>query len=347
MTKETELLMALQRFERKITINAIGVSPRILNNVIAQNVKIAYYLSSVSTQTTYGFVPKIVFDIQYQNTDIPQSDVYVVSSSEEVHSILCQYVGNYKAKVVLFQNKGVNIDAEYNKFHVVTAPFYPNFVAAQIGRGQFSLSPLPYYEFGFEYRIGKVKLDMMEKEIDAEVERIAKQLFLPGMSDETKAFLAHNYLAYTIQYTLNENATNLEKSYMQSAYGALIKKKCVCQGYAEAFKRLMDYTGIACDIVCGQIKDSTTYHAWNIIKLNNGTENYHIDVTWDSTGGRVAYTYFGLKDSDLDKERTWNKSFNAKCNSDNSKLLLEAKRGIMRFKSKLLANGADVHIFGY
>ena len=307
MSRETELLKALQRFETKIMIDAIGANTNILNNVIAQNIKIVYYLAEISASMTYSGGPKILFKVKYQNEDVSQNDIYVVSRAEEVHSILCQYIGNYKTRLILFAKPGVDIDSEYQKFSIVSAPFYSNYVGASIAKGQCSATPIPFYDFYFDYRIGKVKLAMMENETNAEISRIAKQIFLPGMSDETKAFLAHNYLAHTIDYTLKEDASSLEKSYMQSAYGALIKKKCVCQGYAEAFKRLMDYAGIPCDIVCGQTKGSTTYHAWNILKLNDDHDNYHIDVTWDSAGERVSYTYFGLKDSDFVGERTWNK----------------------------------------
>ena len=346
MSRETELLKALQSFQTKIELDAVGTDSNIFENVIAQNIKIAYYLSELSAYMKYSIPPKVVFDVRYHNTKVSADDIYVVSTNEEVHSVLCQYIGNYKTRLVLFAKPGVNVKAEYEKFVVVNSHFYSNYMGAEIAMGKSSIAPMPYYDFYFDYRIGKVKLQMMENETDAEIERIAKQLFLPSMNSETKAFLAHNYLAHTIDYTLIEDASPLEASYMQSAYGALIKKKCVCQGYAEAFKRLMDYAGIPCDTVCGQIKGSTTYHAWNILKLNDGCDNYHIDVTWDSAGERVSYAYFGLKDSELADARTWNQEFTPKCNSSKN-LLLEGRKGVMRFKSQLLANGASVKIFGY
>ena len=346
MSSESELLATLKRFEKRIAINAIGVSPNILSKAIANDVRIAYYLKQVSTSVEYLGIPKIIFNVEYKDTTLPLSDIYVVSSGAEVCSILSQYIGNYKTRLVMFAEQGINVEKEYNKFATVNAPFYSNYVGAQLMTGSFSNVSMTYYDFYFDYRIGKVKLMMMENETNAEISRLAKQLFLPGMSDETKAFLAHNYLADAIEYTLIENASSLEKSYIQSAYGALVKKKCVCQGYAEAFKRLMDYAGIPCDVVCGQTKGSDTHHAWNILKLNSGRDNYHIDVTWDSSGGRVSYTYFGLKDSDFIGERTWNREFNAKCNSSKS-LLLEGRRGIMRFKPQLLAKGVSTRILGY
>lgn len=346
MTSETDLLKALQRFEKSITVDAIGIRPNFIMEVIAQNIKIGYYLNSIATSLSWSGVPKVTVNVQYENTDVSTDDIYIVSEGEEVHSILCQYIGNYKNRLVLFAKPSVNIDFEYKKFTVVDAPFYSNFIGARIRKGKSSVTPFPFYDFSFDYRIGKVKLSMMENQINNEISRIAKQLFLPSMNAETKAFLAHNYLAYTVKYTLNEKASDLESSYLQSAYGALINKKCVCQGYAEAFKRMMDYADIPCDIVCGRINGSTTYHAWNILKLNNERENYHIDVTWDSVGDRVAYNYFGLKDCDLAGDRTWNREFNVRCSSDKN-LLVKARVGIMQFKSQLIKNGADLKILGY
>jgi len=343
--REAELLKALQRFEKRIVLDAAGVSSTILSDVVSRNVKISYYLGRISIMSTYMNGPKIVFDVQYTNTGMPLKDIYVVSSAEEAQSVLCQYIGNYKSRVIIFAKPNIDIPAEYNRFAAVNAVFYPNFVGAGVMRGQHSVSPMPYYDFSFKYRVGTVKLSMMETETDREVERIAKLLFLPGMDDATKAFLAHNYLADTIDYTLIENASGIETSYMQSAYGALVKKKCVCQGYAEAFKRLMDFEGIPCDVVCGQTKGATTYHAWNILKLNDERDNYHIDVTWDSSDARVSYKYFGLRDSDFIGNRTWSREYNATCNSSKNLLAL-ARWGVMRFKSKLIAKGVDPRILG-
>ena len=346
MSPKSELLEALQRFEKRITFSATRADFNTLYNVIAENIKISYYILRTSATPSYCGEAKITFNVEYKDTEVPLGDVHVVSTNEEAHSILCQYIGNYKTRLVLFAKPGVNIESEYQRFITASAPFYPNYLKAEISMGRLDAKLLPYYEFCFDYRIGRVKLAMMENEINEEIARLASQLFLPGMSDEAKAFLAHNYLAHTIKYTLKDNISSLEKSYMQSAYGALIKKKCVCQGYAEAFKRLMDYAGIPCEIVCGQIKGDTVYHAWNIIKLNGGRDNYHIDVTWDSAEDKVSYAYFGLKDSDLVGERTWSKEFNARCTSGKN-LLLEARRGVMRFRSLLALKGVSASILGY
>ena len=346
MSAETEILKALQRFESRIMIDSTGVSTSVFNDTVARNVKIAYYIAGGSATGIYFGGPKYVYDICYQNTEVAYADIHVVSSSAEIQSIFCQYIGNFKTRLVLLARPGIDVNSEYNKFKETKSAFYSNYRGMTFRSGMLSLANVFFYDYCFDYRIGKVKLQMMENDTKAEIARIAKMLFLPGMSNETKAFLAHNYLAHTIVYTNIEKRNSLQASYIQSAYGGLINKKCVCQGYAEAFKRLLDYAGIPCDVVCGQIIGHTSYHAWNILKLNDGCDNYHIDVTWDSSNGEVSYKYFGLKDSDLYSKRTWNREFNVKCNSSKN-LLLEARQGIVRFKSQLISNGVSTKILGF
>ena len=85
-------------------------------------------------------------------------------------------------------------------------------------------------------------------------------------------------------------------------YGILVKKKAVCEGYANTFKYLMDELNIPCVIVYGNATNSsgeTESHAWNYVQLENG-KWYAIDVTWDDPiiygGGSLTndskYKYF-------------------------------------------------------
>ena len=89
--------------------------------------------------------------------------------------------------------------------------------------------------------------------------------------------IIHDYLVDNIEYdeTYNGNGT-------YSIYGALIEKKCVCEGYAKSFKYLANSAGIECELVQGTATNSsgvTEKHAWNCVNLD-GTW-YYIDATWD------------------------------------------------------------------
>lgn len=108
--------------------------------------------------------------------------------------------------------------------------------------------------------------------------------------------IVHDYLIDTIEYDLNAGNN------IYNVYGALINKRAVCEGYARAFKYILDDLGIPTVIACGLAKNSagvTESHAWNYVQLENG-EWYAIDVTWDDPviigNGRISedikYHYF-------------------------------------------------------
>lgn len=111
-----------------------------------------------------------------------------------------------------------------------------------------------------------------------EVEQIRNYIIQNKKSDDYQNVkMVHDYLVENIEYdevSSGDNAYNL--------YGALIYKKCVCEGYAEAFKYIMDGLNIPCVIVSGKATNSegkTENHAWNYVQLNGNW--YAIDCTWD------------------------------------------------------------------
>lgn len=65
----------------------------------------------------------------------------------------------------------------------------------------------------------------------------------------------------------------------------------VCDGYARAYKLLMNAAGVSCERVSGDPAEGKKYgHAWNIIRLNDKDDDpsndryYYVDTTWDSKG---------------------------------------------------------------
>lgn len=93
-----------------------------------------------------------------------------------------------------------------------------------------------------------------------------------NLSDVKKALLLHDRLAVNTQYDYDfYDETELK----HSAYGALVKKTAVCQGYALAYMYLLDRVGID-NIYCSS--DSLN-HSWNIVSIDS--KPYHVDVTWD------------------------------------------------------------------
>lgn len=127
-------------------------------------------------------------------------------------------------------------------------------------------------------------------------------------SDLEKMLFVHDYLiincAYnwdvaTVGNTSNENVFN--------AYGVLVEGDAVCQGYALAYKLIMNELGLTCTTV----SSDSMNHMWNMVQLNG--QWYHMDVTWDDPvpdkQGYAGHNYFLLSDqtiSDNDhKHKEW------------------------------------------
>jgi len=103
-------------------------------------------------------------------------------------------------------------------------------------------------------------------------------------SDMEKVLYVNDYLARNCEYD-----TEFSGDMMYSAYGALVDKKAVCQGYALAYMALAEKLGVSCELVTS----NSLNHAWNVVYVNGSY--YHEDVTWnDPTAdllGRAKHQY--------------------------------------------------------
>ena len=138
-----------------------------------------------------------------------------------------------------------------------------------------------------------------ENLINSEVQKILNKV--RNQNDYQKILTIHDYLVDNVAY---EETVSKENIY--NIVGAIVNKEAVCEGYAKAFKYLMEQIEIESIVVTGMATDSkgeTQNHAWNYVKIDNAW--YAVDVTWDdpvSIGGgflgkRYKYRYF-LKGSE-------------------------------------------------
>lgn len=120
-------------------------------------------------------------------------------------------------------------------------------------------------------KITAIKYDSNEKQIrqaEKEADRIIRDKIKEGTEEEV-IWQIYKYLTKNIKY---DDTT--KKKHTMDLYGALIKKNCVCAGYAKAFSYL-------CNRIEG-LKAITVYsdeHAWNYVQLSN-KRWYAIDATW-------------------------------------------------------------------
>lgn len=96
-------------------------------------------------------------------------------------------------------------------------------------------------------------------------------------TDYQKIQYVHDWLIDNLEYDETYSMTN-----NRNIYGALVNREVVCEGYAKAFKYLLDKMEIPCILVSGKAINSegkTEKHMWNYIRINGVW--YFVDVTWD------------------------------------------------------------------
>lgn len=146
---------------------------------------------------------------------------------------------------------------------------------------------------------------------DKKAERFVKNRIKNNMTSLQKLQAIHDYLIRLCEYDYeNQEAKGYEDSF--TAYGALVRKKAVCQGYTAAFNLLAQKAGFSSIAVCGQANGGS--HTWNYIKVGSGSR--YVDCTWDKTlqqGGAVCYDYFNVGSDVMRRSHIWDeKKFSAK-----------------------------------
>ena len=135
--------------------------------------------------------------------------------------------------------------------------------------------------------------------------RIISTLINDDMEDYDKALILHDYLAKTVEYNMNavsssNNQLTSVDTHARSAYGAIVDKTAVCQGYALAYAHLLSLVGIESEFVTSDYMN----HAWNMVKIDN--DFYHVVVTYadsvntsNEDAGLVSHEYFLRSDESI------------------------------------------------
>lgn len=143
------------------------------------------------------------------------------------------------------------------------------------------------------------------------VVQILDEIIQPGMSDYEKELVIHDYIVKNCKYGYIDSS----KDYAYRAYGALVQKTAVCNGYAEAMALLMTCVGVENQIVTGTADGQL--HAWNQVCLDG--DWYQVDATWDDPlpdrGAFVGHSYFNVTDSVMDVRHDWNQKNFPSCDS--------------------------------
>lgn len=155
---------------------------------------------------------------------------------------------------------------------------------------------LPYYNSG----INEEKEKQIRNQINTATEEALA--LIPedeGLEDYEKALIIHDWLVTYCEYDYENYLTDTipEESH---SYGALVNRKAVCDGYAKAYKYILERLGIPSVIV----SSDSMNHAWNMVRVDG--KYYHVDATWDDpvrdSIGQVMHSNFLRSDAGIREE---------------------------------------------
>ena len=143
------------------------------------------------------------------------------------------------------------------------------------------------------------------EELDKVISEILKGI-RSDMTQYEKVKYLHDYIVSNCTYD-----DKSEQPY--SAYGCLVNKRCVCEGYSKAMLALCDKAGINAIPVIGKAGETGDGqgHIWNKVMIDD--KWYNFDVTWDDPVGEMGYSYvrydyFGVSDEQFERTHTPDKN---------------------------------------
>ncbi len=256
---------------------------------------------------------KIIYNGLQENKDKLVTGTYIIEYGNKFHDILSAENGNevlgddYQTAIEAFTHDNpdlfyLNVTKMYLNMETKKKAFkttYNVFISPEEGGN--------YYAQGFN---SEKDVIVAIKKIEQERDLVKSKLTGSTYKDIK---IIHDYLVDNLTY--DENSESIGT---YSIYGALVDKKCVCEGYTRAFKYLADMAGINCVIIQGTATNTdgkTEKHAWNAVYLNGFW--YLIDTTWDDpiiVGKGIVlasnhYKYFLKGSKTFNKDHIENRQF--------------------------------------
>ena len=128
-------------------------------------------------------------------------------------------------------------------------------------------------DFGFSQNTLSRKRAQLRLAAGALIDALPENLTLPQQI---------RHLSYSLAESVHENLEEVPQADLKelrplstTAFGALVEASATSEGYAMAFKALMDLLGVESHVVQGEREDER--HVWNIVQIDG--YYYHIDVS--------------------------------------------------------------------
>lgn len=148
------------------------------------------------------------------------------------------------------------------------------------------------------YTMDAAKRIAAKAELDSKVNQFVAATKNLGTQYEKELWL-HDMLLESCEYNKEAAASQTPLTEYPAdftAYGALVKGKAVCEGYANAMQLLLSRVGIVSTPVSGYDEEERP-HMWNMVQVDGG--HYYLDATWNDMSSRISHLYFNLNTADL------------------------------------------------
>jgi len=259
---------------------------------------------------------------------IPQLDIldfYVLDVSEEILARYTEYYFNQleldekklyirideavrdkKEKVFLGIHQSEDIAKKISR--ILEAYFYDNpqyyYVSNEYIISTTNLKVMTFSTLELKYLIRKNdEIAINNKKLETAIDSLLSKCITETMTDFEKEVAIHDALVENTTYYQYEDIEAIPEI-KHTAYGALVEKEAVCDGYSKAFKMLLEKAGIDSIIISGSTDN--VLHAWNLVELDG--KYYHVDVTsnklQEESKRYVVHTYFNLNDINISKTHT-------------------------------------------
>ena len=241
-------------------------------------------------QAMYNMYTKGVFKTGTQGYDLVDNGFFTedeIKEYEKGNTTLTSAMN--AARYAFYADYPEIFYVNFQKLSIRTTKDADNKYHAYIGSGRFA----NYYTDGFT---SQAEVDTAIGEFNSRVNEIAekaKNMEVEANQNKTAEQIrfVHNEIIYNTGYRLETDCKAGNEEFISTPYGALVKKEAVCEGYARAFKTVLDKVGINSILVQGTHQNegsAAVPHMWNYVEIEKSTVArtgekvwYAVDCTLD------------------------------------------------------------------
>ncbi len=226
---------------------------------------------------------------------------------KELYQQICDALLQFKHALSVAVGDGAALSLDITK--LMTAVLFDNPVFFYVNRERVIIQQTPMYlQLIFQYDYEKPEAEGLWEEVGKRIDKFIKESIKPGMGSLAKQIQVNKYMKCI------DDASPPYDSECFTVIGALLRDRCVCEGYAKTYKLICDRLGIASIVVTGEAICPDGHrepHAWNITRIEGVTA--HIDTAWNARRGLSGYEYFNLCDADISADHIFDPIRYPKC----------------------------------